>query len=81
MTLAQRIKELRSKHDITLTELSKRSSIGKATLSRIENNQVSPTIHSLIKIAKALNMDVRELLAVVEFEERKSEEDKKQGNV
>ena len=36
MTLSQRIKELRHKQDLTLNELSKRSEVGKATLSRIE---------------------------------------------
>jgi transcriptional regulator with XRE-family HTH domain len=67
MTLAQRIKELRFKQNITLSELAKRSGVGKATLSRIENNLTSPSIKSLNKIAKALNMDIRKLLAVVDF--------------
>lgn len=67
MTLAQRIKELRFKHDYTLNQLAQKSGVGKATLSRIENNQTLGTIQSLVKIAKALNMDIKELLAVVEF--------------
>ncbi len=68
MTLSQRIKELRHKADISLDDLAKRSDVGKATLSRIESNQSLGTTKVLIKIAKAFNMDIRELLAVVEFE-------------
>jgi len=68
MTLSQRLKELRFKHDITLNELSKRSGVGKATLSRIENRQSQGTTKVLVKIAKAFNMDLREFIAVVDFE-------------
>ncbi|MBL7131288.1 MAG: helix-turn-helix transcriptional regulator [Candidatus Omnitrophica bacterium] len=67
MTLSHRIEELRHKQDITLNELSKRSGVGKATLSRIENGQSVGTTKVLVKVAKAFNMDIVELLAVVEF--------------
>ena len=67
MTISCRIKELRYKQNITLNELSKRSGVGKATLSRIENGKSLGTTKVLVKVAKAFNMDIRELLAVVEF--------------
>lgn len=68
MTLHDRIKQLRFKQDLTLSELSKRSGVGKATLSRIENGQSLGTTKVLIKIAKAFNIDFREFIAVVDFE-------------
>ena len=68
MTLSQRIKELRFKQNLTLNELSKRSGVGKATLSRIESGQSLGTTKVLVKIAKAFNMDLKELIVVVEFE-------------
>jgi len=68
MNFAQRLKQIRNQKDISMDEISKKSGIGKATLSRIENGQNLPNLKTLNKIAKALDMNVIELLAVVEFE-------------
>ncbi|MFC1709759.1 helix-turn-helix domain-containing protein [Candidatus Omnitrophota bacterium] len=68
MTLSQRIKELRHKADITLDELSKRSQVAKSTLSRIETGQSLGTTKSLVKLAKAFQMSVQELISEVKFE-------------
>ena len=54
MILSQRIKELRHKQDITLSELSKRSGVGKAILSRIENGQSAGTTKVLVRVLKHL---------------------------
>ena len=70
MNLAQRIRQLRSKEGITLTELSKRSGVGKATLSRLENGLTLGTTQVLVRIAKAFGMDIREFLVVVEVNEK-----------
>ena len=67
MTLSQRIKQLRNQRNINLIELAQRSGIGKATLSRIESNQTLGTVESLVKIAKAFQMTVQELLEGVKF--------------
>ena len=41
--LAQRLRELRLKRSWSLEELATKSGVSRATLSRIENNEVSPT--------------------------------------
>lgn len=67
MILSQRIKYLRWKQNIKLVELAKRSEIGKATLSRIESDKTLGTVESLIKIARAFQMTMPQLLEGVEF--------------
>ena len=60
MNLGQRIRQLRFREGISLNELSKRTGVGKATLSRLENGK-SAKDYSLIKIARAFGLDIRTL--------------------
>lgn len=60
MDLGKRIRHLRYREGISLSELAKRTGVGRATLSKIENGK-STRNHSLIKIARAFGMDVRAL--------------------
>jgi len=41
-------------------ELAKRAKVGFVTVSRIENDHISPTVTMLEKLAKALGIDVRD---------------------
>jgi transcriptional regulator with XRE-family HTH domain len=64
--LAQRLKQLRSVKCLSLQELAERSGVSRATLSRIENSEVSPTAETLGALASAYEMTISRLLAPVE---------------
>lgn len=61
MLLGKKIKEIRKQQKMSLTELSQKSGIQLATLSRIENLKMTGTLESHIHIAKAFGMDITEL--------------------
>lgn len=58
------LKEIRKEMNISLEELSKLSGISKSHLSYIERQEKEPTLTILIKIAKALNIDIKDLYEV-----------------
>ena len=43
-----------------MRELAKRAGVGYVTIVRIENGHISPTVTMLEKLAKALEIDVRD---------------------
>jgi transcriptional regulator with XRE-family HTH domain len=47
-----------------MRELGRRAGVGYVTISRIENGQLSPTVTMLGKLAKALDITVRDLIPV-----------------
>lgn len=59
--IGKKIKELRTAKGISLTELSVKSGVQLATLSRIENQKMTGTLESHIEIAKALGVSLPEL--------------------
>ena len=61
MLIGKTIKGLRKKRKMTLTELSRKSGIQLATLSRIENSKMMGTVESHINIAKALGVEITDL--------------------
>jgi transcriptional regulator with XRE-family HTH domain len=87
MLIGSKIKELRKKQKMTLTELSQKSGVQLATLSRIEHLKMVGTLESHIHIAKALGIDVTQLysdlgkdLKTIEVETPQSLTDKFQHN-
>ena len=61
LQLGQRIKQIRSKLGITLEEASQRTGLARSTLSKIENEQISPTFQAMQKLANGLQIDVPQL--------------------
>ncbi|AEH35156.1 XRE family transcriptional regulator [Vibrio anguillarum] len=61
LKLGQRIKEIRSKLGITLEEASQRTGLARSTLSKIENEQISPTYQAMQKLAHGLQIDMPQL--------------------
>lgn len=59
--LANTVKALRQKNGLTLKQLSQRSGISTATLSKIEHGQLSPTYEKIAALAKGLAVEVGEL--------------------
>lgn len=58
------LKEIREEKQISLEQLSKLSGISKSHLNYIERQEKEPTLTILIKIAKALNIDIKDLYEV-----------------
>jgi transcriptional regulator with XRE-family HTH domain len=66
MNIGDRIKDLRKTKGITLQELSHKSGVALATLSRMENGKMTGTINSHQMICKALNASMADLYREVE---------------
>lgn len=64
--LAQRLKALRNERDWSLDELAKRSQVSRATLSRLENAEVSATANVLGKLCAAYGLTMSRLMHMVE---------------
>ena len=62
-SLARRLAELRKARNWSLEELSLASGISRATLSRIERGETSPTADVLGKLASAFGISMAELFA------------------
>ena len=54
------LRHWRDKRGYSVRELARRAEVGFVTVSRIENGHISPTVAMLEKLAKALEIDVRE---------------------
>lgn len=62
MDIGSKIKELRSKKNLTQKELARISEIAEITIRKYENGERKPKIEQLQKIAKVLDVTVDELL-------------------
>jgi transcriptional regulator with XRE-family HTH domain len=58
------LRNLRKSNRWTLADVSKRTGIPPSTLSRIENDQLSPTYDLLVRLSSGLRIDLTQLLAV-----------------
>ena len=59
--LGKRIRALRKARKLTLVEISKKTGIDQATLSRIENEKMTGTLDSHMRLAEALGVRLPEL--------------------
>ena len=64
--LASHLRELREKRGMTLAVLAERSGLSRATLSRIENAEVSPTAETLGRLATVHALPISQLLSPLE---------------
>src|SRR5262249_24043884 len=55
------LRDLRRKGGLTLQDLSERTGLASSTLSKIENNLISPTYDSILKLADGLGIDIAQL--------------------
>lgn len=65
-TLAEHLRFLRTDRGLSLQELASESGVSRATLSRIENAEVSPTAETLGRLASAFGLPLSQLLAPLE---------------
>ena len=70
MKIGKRIHQLRKEKDMTLEELSEKSGVALATLSRMENNKMTGTLKSHNSICKALGASIAELYKEAEDESK-----------
>jgi len=69
MLIGNKLKQIRKSMRISLSELSEKSGVQIATLSRIEHQKMTGTIDSHLKIAKALGVDITALYTDIIREE------------
>ena len=72
--IGDRIKELREEKNISLADLSKRSGVEIATLSRIENKKMVGTLESHARIAYSLDVELYQLYQDIKLTSKKEEE-------
>ncbi len=64
--IARRLKELRNERNWSLDELAKHSGMSRATLSRLENAEVSGSASMLGKLCKAYGLTMSRFMLMVE---------------
>jgi transcriptional regulator with XRE-family HTH domain len=57
--------EERNKHGLTQIELAKKSGLTRQCISLMESGQGSPTIFSLLRVAKALDMSITDFMYII----------------
>lgn len=61
LQLGKRLREIRQNLNLTLEEASQRTGLARSTLSKIENEQISPTFQAVQKLANGLDIDIPQL--------------------
>ena len=61
LKLGERVRQLRQQREWTLEEAARRAGLARSTLSKIENEQMSPTYDAVQKLAHGLGIDVPQL--------------------
>ncbi|GAA1898994.1 helix-turn-helix domain-containing protein [Streptantibioticus ferralitis] len=60
--LAANLKRVRAQRGLSLSELARRSGIGKATLSQLESGSGNPTIETVFSLSRVLEVPIADLL-------------------
>ncbi len=60
--LGENLKKIRTKKNITQTELAKRIGVDKSFISNIESGKTNPTLSTITSLAQALSVSTNELL-------------------
>lgn len=67
--IGREVRQLRKKHDMTVTDLANLAGLSSGMLSKIENGLTSPSLGTLQSLASALNVSVTALMR--RFEQRR----------
>ncbi|WP_353978834.1 XRE family transcriptional regulator [Salinicola endophyticus] len=62
LRLGERLKQIRLSNQWTLGDVSARTGLARSTLSKIENDQISPTFSAVQKLITGLGIDLPQLL-------------------
>lgn len=63
LQLGQRVRQIRLSQSLTLEEASKLTGLARSTLSKIENEQISPTFTVVNKLVTGLGIDIPQLFS------------------
>jgi len=63
LQLGKRLRQIRQNQNLTLEEASQKTGLARSTLSKIENEQISPTFTAVQKLANGLGVDIPQLFA------------------
>ena len=63
MEIGEKLKELRLKKDLTLSELASRSEVTKGFLSQLERDLTSPNVSTLENILEALGTNLQDFFS------------------
>jgi transcriptional regulator with XRE-family HTH domain len=58
-----RVRQLRHEAGLTLQQLSERTGLALSTISKVENNQISPSYENVVRLAEGLGIDLSELFS------------------
>lgn len=72
LNLGQKIKALRQRKKISLDDMARRTNLSQPLLSQIESEVVAPPVATLLKIARALNVNISYFFQAEEGEEKKA---------
>ncbi|QJQ96622.1 MULTISPECIES: helix-turn-helix domain-containing protein [Halomonadaceae] len=70
LRLGERLKEIRLANHWTLEDVSQRTGLARSTLSKIENDQISPTFTAVQKLIGGLGIDLPQLLTAPKAQSR-----------
>ncbi|MDH2434117.1 transcriptional regulator [Pokkaliibacter plantistimulans] len=70
LRLGQRLKEIRLSNNWTLEDVSQRTGLARSTLSKIENEQISPTFTAVQKLSHGLGIDLPQLFSTPKRKEK-----------
>lgn len=66
--LGKKIKKYRNKAGLSQLKLALSSNISRTQISRLENGEISTSVLTLLRVAKALQLDKEQLLDLLEIE-------------
>jgi len=61
LQLGKRLKQIRLANNLTLEESSRLTGLARSTLSKIENEQISPSFHAVQRLTAGLGIDIPQL--------------------
>ncbi len=64
MSIEILLKQVRQEKNMTLSMLSKKSGVSRTHINDIENNLKSPSLFVMVRLAKALDVEVTELYKI-----------------
>ena len=64
IAIGKRIVELRTKKSWSQSDLARTCNKDRQAMEKLENGKVNPTIYSLLEIAEALEVELRELVSI-----------------
>ncbi len=62
MRVGRRIKAVRMARELTRAELAHRARLSRVHVARMERDESSPTLNTLERLAKALDVTIRDLI-------------------